>query len=205
MDREAERELVRKAARGDRAAAESLIRHFQPGLYSFMLRYTGRVDIAEDVTQDAFVKVLTHLSSFDETWRFSTWLYTIARRVYLNRVAKRRPMNSTDVVAGYTAGADSADDDARDPFGTALFAVDFASERPMIRDALQEALMSLPEVQREIVVMFYQLNWSIRLIAETLSIPEGTVKSHLHRGRRRLRELLERHRELRSVVAEAWA
>lgn len=190
MDRQTEIALVRRAAKGDRAASEALIRHFQPSLYAFLLRYTGRPDVAEDITQDAFVRVLSNLERFDPKWRFSTWLFTIARRAYMNRSAKHRPINDSDVGEHFSAD---------------LFSHSIATQRGPIRDALQTALLDLPEVQREIVVLFYQYGWSIRLIASTLGYPEGTVKSHLHRGRRRLRDLFDRNASLRAIVEEAWA
>jgi RNA polymerase sigma-70 factor (ECF subfamily) len=65
-------------------------------------------------------------------------------------------------------------------------------QRTMARDAIQHGLLLLSEEQREAVVLFHQLEWPIRLIAEHMGLPEGTVKSHLHRGRMRLREELVR-------------
>lgn len=63
--------------------------------------------------------------------------------------------------------------------------------------------MSLSFVQREIVVLFHQCDWPIWLIAEHLEIPEGTVKSHLHRARKQLKEVLEGNPQLARVVEEA--
>lgn len=66
-----------------------------------------------------------------------------------------------------------------------------SSDRALLRDVMQQALMTLPQDQREIVVLFHQHEWPIWLIAEHLNVPEGTVKSHLHRGRLRLRDALK--------------
>lgn len=189
MDRELEQKLIVKAAGGDRAAAAMLIRAHQGSLYTYILRMSGRPDVAEDVVQEAFVKALTHLSRFDPRFRFSTWIFTIARRVYINARAKMAPSFDTEVAGRAEArGWARRDDDADD----------------QLRDALQRALMTLPDEQREIVVLFHQHEWPIRLIAEQLGIPEGTVKSHLHRGRRRLRECMEQIPGLARVVEEAW-
>ena len=74
-----------------------------------------------------------------------------------------------------------------------------------VKDALQEALMTLGEDQREIVVLFHQLDWPIALIAQHMDMPEGTIKSHLHRSRLKLRKLLAEHARHGSRVNEAWS
>lgn len=192
MERGEELSLIRRAAAGDREAAGALIKAHQLSLYAYILRISGRRDRAEDVVQEAFVRVLTNLDRFDERFRFSTWLFTIARRVYLNMAEKKTPASSGDFMndcAGH-GGAPGASIEHRDT-NTAC------------RDALQAALMDLPTDQREVLVLFHQHEWPIWQIAERLSIPEGTVKSHLYRGRLRLREALERQRAA-SPAKFAW-
>lgn len=193
MDRRREQDLIRRAAGGDRAAAAETIRAFQPSVYAYILRMSGRPDVAEDVVQEAFVRVLTNLDRFDERYRFSTWLFTIARRLYVNSMQKHRPNYDSDLVGAWQGQCA--------PPGEP---VERAEARDLARAAIQEALLTLPLTQREVVVLFHQLEWPIARIAAHLEIPEGTVKSHLHRGRRRLREALadiEQAREGR----EAWA
>jgi RNA polymerase sigma-70 factor (ECF subfamily) len=64
--------------------------------------------------------------------------------------------------------------------------------------------MTLPEDQREILVLFHQLDWPIALIADHMSMPEGTIKSHLHRARRKMRVALDRHEKSATSVTEVW-
>ncbi|MEZ6241910.1 MAG: sigma-70 family RNA polymerase sigma factor [Phycisphaerales bacterium] len=180
MLRSEERSLIERAARGDQGAAASLIRHHQQSLYAYMMRMSGRPDVAEDIVQEAFVRVLTNLDRFDFRYRFSTWLFTIARRLYLNAVAKHRPAYDTDMVGAWK-GADAAPEAP----------VEADEQQVVWRDALQAALLSLPADQREVVILFHQHDWPIALIAQHLDMPEGTVKSHLHRGRKRLRTYIE--------------
>lgn len=191
MDRQAEYNLIRLAAGGDRAAAGALIGAHQAQLYGYILRLSGRVDVAEDVVQDAFVRAISNLDRFDPRFRFSTWIFTIARRVYFNMRAKMRPAYDSDAMEHNAARADSP-------------AITIARRDTHLRDALQRALMTLPDDQREIVVLFHQHDWPIKLICEQMNLPEGTVKSHLHRGRRRLRECMDQIPELARVVQEAW-
>jgi len=192
MKRAEEEKLISRACRGDKAAAEMLIRGHQPSLYGYMLRMTGQPDLAEDVVQEAFVRVLSNLDRFDPRFRFSTWVFTIAKRLWVNSCQKQKPSYNSEVVGacGKFANADPSDQE---------------DSRGRVRDALQSALLDLPEDQREIVVLFHQFDWPIRVIAQHMDMPEGTVKSHLHRGRRRMRMLLEGHEKRMGAVREVWS
>ncbi|MCA9298205.1 MAG: RNA polymerase sigma factor [Phycisphaerales bacterium] len=182
MTREEERRLIEQAAAGDRASAEAFIKVHQPSLYAYLLRLSGRPDVAEDIVQEAFVRVLTNLHRFDPRFRFSTWLFTIARRLYVNACQKHKPAYDSDIVGSWGAEGSRPE--------TPVVRDEVQSN---VRDALQQALMGLSDEQREILILFHQLDWPIALIAQHLGMPEGTVKSHLHRGRRRMRELLDQH------------
>lgn len=182
MQKLQELQLVRRAARGDLSAAEMLIRRHQAGVQAYIYRMCGRWDVAEDVTQEAFLRVLSSLHNFNENFRFSTWLFTIARRVWLNICEKKRPSSAGDASDIWAARRD-------DHVGT--IGRD-AEQRGMAKDAIQSALLLLSTEQREAIVLFHQLDWPIKLISEHMELPEGTVKSHLHRGRQRLRSELVR-------------
>lgn len=181
MDRAEEQKVIELAAAGDREAAGRLIREHQTSLYAYILRLSGRPDVAEDVVQDAFVRVLTNLHRFDPRYRFSTWLFTIAKRLHVNACQKLKPVYDTDTVGGYRG-------DGAEPIRPAME----TETRNNARDALDRALLELSPEQREIVVLFYQHDWPIAQIAEYMSMPEGTIKSHLHRGRAKMRRALER-------------
>jgi RNA polymerase sigma-70 factor (ECF subfamily) len=180
-DQKREQKLIRSAAAGDREAAGELIKLHQSSVFAYILRMSGRREVAEDIVQEAFVRVLTNLDRFDPRFRFSTWLFTIARRVFLNVCEKRRPVSDSERVAevgGRSCGINSSCEDS--------------DEQRHDRDRVQRALMVLSLEQREVVVLFHQHDWPIWLISEHLGMPEGTVKSHLHRGRLRLRDALTR-------------
>lgn len=193
MTRAEEQELMRRAAAGDRSAAETCIRAHQQSLYAYMLRMSGRPDVAEDIVQEAFVRVLTNLDRFDDRYRFSTWLFTIAKRLYVNTCQKHKPIYDSDIVGAWQgAGCGSDWSPTRDEI------------QHNVRSALDECLQMLPERQREIIILFHQQDWRIAVIARHLDMPEGTVKSHLHRGRRKLRLLLEARETLIDHVQEVW-
>ena len=193
VDRKTEQRVIRKAAAGDREASARLIRTHQQSLYAYMLRMCGKPEIAEDIVQEAFVRVLSNLHRFDERFRFSTWLFTIAKRLYINASAKMRPAYDTDTVGAARSGL----------VGPEVLA-DLDERRDVQGDVLQAALAELSVEQREVLILFHQQDWSIALIAQHLDMPEGTVKSHLHRGRRRLRDLVEHRDALASKLAGVW-
>jgi len=194
MDRAAERDLIERAMAGERRAAGDLVRAHQRSVYAYILRMSGRPELAEDVVQEAFVRVISNLHRFDFRYRFSTWLFTIARRLYLNAVAKSKPYYDTDTVGAAGAGAARPEDQTHAD-----------EDQGVQRDAIQHALMELSDEQREVIVLFHQLDWPIALIASHLGMPEGTVKSHLHRGRHRLRLLFKQHSALSEQFAEMFA
>lgn len=167
---------MRRAKEGDEQAIADLIRAHQDGLYSFILRMSGRPEVAEDVVQDALVRVLQNLRRFDSRFRFSTWLFTIAKRLYMNANQKLTPTFDTDAV-----GARPADDPG--PGHKNAREETIANARRL----LEEVLATLPQQQREIMLLFHHFNWPIADIAEHLDMPRGTVKSHLHRGRARMK------------------
>lgn len=193
MNRSDERSLIEQATLGNRTAAEALIRTHQASLYAYMLRISGRPDVAEDIVQDAFVRALTNLSRFDFRFRFSTWLFTIAKRLYVNACQKHKPSYDSDVVGNF-----------RGPGGMPEGSTIDNEVTVNAKSAIDFALAHLSEEQREIVVLFHQLDWPISQIAEYLEMPEGTVKSHLHRGRMKMREVLSQHAEHLAHVEEVW-
>lgn len=194
MTRGEERILIERACEGDRASVERLVRSHQDALFAYIFRLSGRREMAEDVVQEAFVRALTHLDRFDPRFRFSTWLFTIAKRLYVNANQKLRPVYDTDAVG-----------ERRSAVAGPSAPVVAIEVRDNARDALDVALASLTEEQREIVVLFHQHDWPIALIADHMSMPEGTIKSHLHRSRRRMRRALEENSRAVAAVAEVWS
>ena len=189
-----EHALIRKAKQGDGRAIEALIRAHQDALYAFMLRMSGRPDVAEDIVQEAFVRVLKNLDRFDSRFRFSTWLFTIAKRLYVNSIQKLRPTYDSDVI-------DSHHGEFEPVGGEAARSETIQNVRSVVDFALKE----LAPQQREIILLFHQQNWPITDIAVFLKMPEGTVKSHLHRARKRMKKVIESSGMMSRQAEEAWS
>lgn len=195
LEKKLELVLVRRAKRGDAEAMEALIRAHQDALYAFLLRLSGRPHVAEDIAQEAFVRVLRNLDRFDSRFRFSTWLFTIAKRLFVNAMQKHRPVYDSDTVDAFEGRRHVAPSDGSERRETL----------DGVRDALDHGLGSLNDQQREIVLLFHQFSWSITEISEHLAMPEGTVKSHLHRARRRMRKTIEADHKQLQQAEELWS
>jgi RNA polymerase sigma-70 factor (ECF subfamily) len=180
MDRRQEQRVIESAAAGDRSAAEALIRAHQASLYSYILRLSGKPELSEDIVQDAFVRVLTNLERFDPRFRFSTWLFTIAKRLLMNAAQKHRPVYDSDVVGAWSGNGEEPETPTIQ-----------RETQTHARQAIDGALAELGEDQRQIIILFHQQEWPISQIAAYMNMPEGTVKSHLHRGRRKMKKLFE--------------
>ncbi len=193
MTRSEEQRLIRLAAAGDREACGAFIKAHQASLFAYILRLSGRPDVAEDMVQEAFVRVLTNLDKFDDKYRFSTWLFTIAKRLYVNACLKHKPSYDSDMVGSRESRWEGPQ-----------WSAQREEHHENTKDALGEVLMRLVPEQREILVLFHQMDWPIAIIAQHMDMPEGTVKSHLHRGRRKLREMLEASERRSTQVQEMW-
>jgi RNA polymerase sigma-70 factor (ECF subfamily) len=182
MDRDAEILLIRRSLAGDRAATGDLIRAHQGALFAYMLRMCKRTDLAEDVTQEALYKAIKNLPRYDSRWRFSTWLFTIARRLWMNMQERKAPSYDSDLI-DTVPGSDNA-------WSVTTWATQSHDGSSNSRNHIDAAMNALPDVQREAVVLCHQLGWPLKLAAQLMGLPEGTIKSHLFRARATLRQEL---------------
>ncbi len=180
LDPKTERQTIQRARRGDREAIAELIRAYQRPLESFLFRLCGKSELAEDIAQEAFVRVIKSLDRFDERFRFSTWLFTIGKRLLVNHHQKMKPSADSETV-------EIRANDMRRP----EHQLEQRERSEKIAHMIRVALDSLVSPQREIVLLFHQQGWPVDRIATELSMPEGTVKSHLFRARRRMLEAIE--------------
>jgi len=182
MERDADLLAALKA--GDRhAVLEGLMQRYRQKVMHLAFSIMRDPALAEDLSQTIFVKVWQALPKFDGRAALSTWLYTIARNTCLTAVARERR------VVPLEDFAEVADDDG-DPmvFGTAQAGVESAGQAAAEYDVAR-LLEQLPEPYRRVVVLFYLEDRSCEEVGELLSMPTGTVKALLHRGRKRLAAL----------------
>ncbi|MBF6591746.1 MAG: RNA polymerase sigma factor [Ktedonobacterales bacterium] len=175
------------------ALATHLDRHFerfvvayQRRIYAFALRLTGQAQDAEEVAQDTFVRAYRALAAYPtervRTLRLQPWLYQIALNIVRNRVRPRRLVITPLDACGDGPPLEVADDAEARPEAQAE-----GAER---RRELATLVASLPEHFRVAVVLRHVEGRTYREMAEILGEPEGTVKSHTHRGTLLLRKWL---------------
>jgi RNA polymerase sigma-70 factor (ECF subfamily) len=182
--------LMLRYQRGDRAAFAELVRRHKAPLYNFVLRHTRSPAAAEDVTQEAFLRVVQRAADFKHEARFTTWLYTIARNLSIDhaRKMKHRRHPSLDAPAGSDEDARPLSDVIADkrPEGE----LDRAAEWNDMRRCIVDAVEALPEEQREVFLLREVANLAFKEIAEVTGIAENTVKSRMRYALERLRVAL---------------
>ena len=193
---------VLRAAAGDGAAFERLVRKHQDDIYSAAYYFLGNADDAADVAQEAFVKAYRGLSGFHGHASFRTWLLTItlncARSLRTRFRAKKRSAKVISIHADPGAGgqgargrgADSAEGglEIADPDASATPAA--ILERKEVKEALERAIADLDEPSRQVVVLRDLQGESYEAISSALELPLGTVKSRVHRARLELQAKL---------------
>ncbi|MGI4828397.1 MAG: RNA polymerase sigma factor [Janthinobacterium lividum] len=184
-------ELAASCLRGDTAAWELLVRSQQRRVYGICYRFTGSTTEAEDLTQDAFLKVYRHLASFDPAKAsFGVWLTALTRNLLVDhyrRSRMERASESLDVpFAGEEEGPTRAERLADDRSGQERHVAGLE-----LRAQVQAALAKISPELREAVIMRDLQDLDYREIAEVLCIPQGTVKSRISRGRAELARLLK--------------
>lgn len=176
-------DLVARWQAGDLGAFETLVKRHEGRIFRMLFRMLGTREEAEDATQEAFLSLHRHGHRFRREARFSTFLYRVAANAALNR---RRTLGRARARRRALAERQAAGDDLpsspRDPEG--------ATAGAETQARVQSALLTLPEDLRMAVVLYDIEGQSYRDIADTLGIPEGTVKSRIHRGRQALRKEL---------------
>lgn len=163
--------LLHKAAGGDTAAFASLVRRYQSPLRGFLLRLTrGDHALADDLAQETFIEAYRKLAQYDGRGAFAGWLYAIAWSRFRMAVRKRRPDALGDKDVPDTAAPAAGGSEAR---------LD-----------LEKAMAKLAPAERASLTLCFALGMSHEEAAMTLKLPLGTLKSHVARGREKLKTLL---------------
>jgi RNA polymerase sigma-70 factor, ECF subfamily len=185
-----ERELLEKLKLRDEAAFNIFVVRYQERVFRLLLRMLGDRAEAEDLAQEVFISVFKAIDGFRGDAQLSTWVYRVAANHCRNRIKYlvRRRRQVTD---GYDEQLEE-----QSPGGAArprTDAPDQLMEARQTERLLQLGLLSLDEEQRELVVLREVEHLSYEEIMAITGLPEGTVKSRLHRARASLRAYIERH------------
>ncbi len=169
--------LVLECRKGNRKAFAILVRRYERPIYNAAFRMLNNLDDAKDVTQTVFLKAYENLDSYDPQFRFFSWIYRIAHNESVNLLTRRNRLRPVDEAGPLVSATDS----------------EKTIDGEQLGREIQAALMNLKTDYRSVLVLKHFLEFSYREIAETLDIPEKTVKSRLFTARQLLRdELLAR-------------
>lgn len=170
-----EAELIARARGGDRVAGRELYDRHAPAIYRLAHRMAGDPDLAEEFTQETFIRVFRHLESFRGDSALRTWIHAIAVSCVLNGMRKVKRLRDRE------RGLDVVEEVAADPVrGLA----------PDVREQLARAIDTLPHVLRSMVILHDLEGYNHLEISRMTRVPEGTCKTRLARARAQLRESL---------------
>jgi RNA polymerase sigma-70 factor (ECF subfamily) len=175
-------QLARAAGGGDQGGFEELVRRYMKPIFNFAYRMTGNYAEADDITQDVFLQVYRALPTARLDLPFRPWLYVIARNKCLDSLKRKRALDFSALED--PESFDSPIDDVADPDPLP----DAVLEHADLQRILREAIARLPERYRTVVSLRYAGDLSFAEIAQTLGLPENTVKTHFQRAKAMLRK-----------------
>jgi RNA polymerase sigma-70 factor (ECF subfamily) len=176
--------LVELALDGDEEAFGLLVRRYQRRLTAFLSQLVGDLELARELSQEAFVRAWSALARFDPKYRFSTWLFRIAHNLGIDQLRRRR----LKTVSLYRTDAEGAEvevvvpDTEKDPLGHL--------ENHALASELRQVIDELRPEYRELVLLRHFAGLSYQEIADFKEMPLGTVKNKLFRAHSVLRKAL---------------
>ncbi len=190
---ELERSLLRRLRDRDERAFRELVEAHRDRVYNITFRMLGNRAEAEDVAQEVFIAVFKTIDTFREESKFSTWLYRVAVNHCKNRIkylARRHDRDREEIdESQHGPGVNGSIG------GPLPSSPHTALESAQMEKLMQDAIANLDDDQRIVVVLRDVEDLSIEEICEITGLPDGTVKSRLHRARLVLRKRLQRHVE----------
>lgn len=155
---------------GERHAFDELIRRWQEPIWTFVRRQVADSDVAKDITQEVWIRVLRGFGSLRDCSKLRAWLFTVARRTVMDRLRRQYAAPAIADVDMEDVPAEESAEDIEEHLAT-----------------MHHELAMLPVAERETLTLFYLRELSMQELADVLMVPVGTVKSRLFRARKLLR------------------
>jgi RNA polymerase sigma-70 factor (ECF subfamily) len=175
-------QVVRQVLRGKQEMFSLLVERYQKPIFNYIYRFYGNYELAQELTQETFLRCYQFLKSYDPERKFSTWLYTVAKNLCIDELKKQRSAREVPLEDVLPAV------DAKDAEGSA----DHNQQADCIRSEenfkLLEALQELPASARTVLLLHYFQGLSYQEIGETLGLPVSTVKIRIFRAKKILLE-----------------
>ncbi|RAL23865.1 RNA polymerase sigma factor [Lujinxingia litoralis] len=186
-------ELMRRYATGDSQAFSTLVTRHQTPLYNFILRSCRRPDLAEELLQETFLRIVKSATSYAPDAKFTTWAYTIARNLCIDHARKHQRATTLSLQRPLGQDDGATHQDVLPDLNARSATVNH--ERQVFRDRLDHALQQLPEDQREVFLLREISGLKFREIATLLDCPEPTIKSRMRYALESLRGELAEFRQ----------
>ena len=167
--------LIKKIQAGDDSALEKLSRIWYPNVYRYALRFTGKVEMAKEVAQLTFVSITKNIKGLRDPSSFTPWVFRIAANQCRNLLRKQKFHEPLEVIYSQKANDRRPDE---------------ILERSEAIDKVKKALLTIPEEQREVIIMKEYEGLKFREIAQILNTSENTVKSRMYYGLTALKKSL---------------
>jgi RNA polymerase sigma-70 factor (ECF subfamily) len=187
-------DVVALAQQGRDTAFRELIRRYERPVFSLIYRMVRDRELAEDLSQDTFIKVLNHIDRYRPEFKLSSWLFKIANNVAIDHL-RRRQLDTISIDGSpHAQTADAVEATRFDVVDQQESALDEMEAREL-GTAIETAIASLRPEYRSCIMLRHVEGRSYEEIAATLDLPLGTVKTYIHRARHQLREALDELRD----------
>ncbi|HVE79123.1 MAG TPA: sigma-70 family RNA polymerase sigma factor [Gemmatimonadaceae bacterium] len=183
-------DVVALAQQGRDAAFRELVRRYERPVFSLVYRMVRDRELAEDLSQETFIRVLNHIERYRPEFKLSSWLFKIANNVAIDHLRKRQLDTISMDGAPDAATADAVEATSFDVARVQESALDELEAREL-GTAIEQAIAGLRPEYRACIMLRHVEGRSYEEIAATLDLPLGTVKTYIHRARYQLREALE--------------
>ncbi|MDQ2930853.1 MAG: sigma-70 family RNA polymerase sigma factor [Gemmatimonadota bacterium] len=182
------------AKEGREPAFRELVRRYERPVFSLIFRMVRDRELAEDLAQDTFIKVLNNIDRYRPEFKLSSWLFKIANNVTIDHLRRRQLATVSLDGSPHAATAAEAQATSLDVESRGQSALE-AIESRELGSAIEQAIGKLRPEYRSCILLRHVEGRSYEEIAATLDLPLGTVKTYIHRARHELREALEDLRE----------
>ncbi len=187
-------DVVVLAQQGRDAAFRELIRRYERPVFSLIFRMVRDRELAEDLAQDTFIKVLNHIDRYRPEFKLSSWLFKIANNVAIDHLRRRHVETISIDGSPHALTKDAIEATSFEIAGPQESALD-EMEAKELGSAIEQAISGLRPEYRSCILLRHVEGRSYEEIATTLDLPLGTVKTYIHRARHELRRALEHVRE----------
>jgi RNA polymerase sigma-70 factor (ECF subfamily) len=189
-----DQEVVAAARRGEEAAYRELVRRYERPVFSLIYRMVRNRELAEDLSQETFIKVLNALGTYRPEFKFSSWVFKIANNAAIDQL-RRRELDTLSLEGSPHADtAEKVEATALQIGERAESALDEVANRELGGE-IERAIAKLRPEYRTCILLRHVEGRAYEEIAEMLDLPLGTVKTYIHRARNELRIALRHLRE----------